>query len=337
MKWIRRHKKKLLCVLLAVVLLVPIGGYLGFHYLKSRFLRETPNTLRIVGNLRTFPFRWSSQRHSDEYTEPHAAILLPVTVPGVADQLYMQFDTGAPSTFLRSGCLESLRQRGVEFEEFEGPTGARLVRRFEVLVGGNQVILEPARVMRRNIRIEWDKPINVIGSIGADFIDNVVFAIDFPAREIRLFRERPRDLNELGTFSPFEFPGRRVLLPTTINGTQMQVLWDSGCSSFGLITSKYHFENYTNPQADGYRFAANRFGDKVAIHHKPTDLVATYGDTDVPLTRVSYVEMYAGLQSALGRFVDGGFIGNKSLTASTLILDTKEKEFLLVNRSLREP
>ena len=46
--------------------------------------------------------------------------------------------------------------------------------------------------------------------------------------------------------------------------------------------------------------------------------------------------MYAGLQSAFGRFIDGGFLGNNSLTDSTLILDTTANEFLMVNGSLQD-
>lgn len=309
------------------------GVYGGIQYYKSNFFRELPNTLTIEGDLHSVPFRWVSQKFSDDYTEPHSAILLPISVPGIEEQLFMQFDTGAPYSFFRSGCLESLKERGVEFESFEQDEKA-YVRKFEVNVSGNRVVMEPARVMRRDISIDWDKPINIIGTIGADFIDNVVCAIDFPAQEIRMFRERPESLESQGKFTPFEFRARRVMLPTTIDGSDMWLFWDSGCSSFGLFTSKYHFDNYAKPGGDGIVFDANRFGDKVPTHHMPCDLVATFGETRVPLKRVSYVRAYTGLQSTFGRFIDGGFFGNKSLTDSTLILDTKRQEFLVVNKSL---
>ncbi len=333
MKWIRRHKRKLLGALFAVLLLVPIIGFCGFQYAKSRFLRETPNRLSLEGELHPVPFTWAPEEPAAGYSEPHGAILLPVTVPGISKQLYMQFDTGAPSTFLRSGCVESLRKRGVECQLSEHDKTTR-VKEFELNVGKNRVVLNNGWVMRRNIAIDWDKPINVIGSIGADFIDDIVFAIDFPAQRLHLYRERPAEVQSLGSFQPFEFPGRRVLLPTTIKGVEMQVLWDSGCSPFGLLTSKYHFENYAKPNSNGIRFGANRFGDTIPVHHKPCELVATFGGEDVPLKRVSYVEMYSGMQSAFGRFIYGGFIGNKSLLHSTLILDTKANEFLLVDGTL---
>ncbi len=335
MKWVRRHRKKLLYVSATLVLLLSLGIWGGYRYFKSRFFTETPNTLSITGELHTVPFTWVPETFSDDYTEPHSAILIPVTVPGVDKQLYMQFDTGSPYTFLRSGCLQSLQERGVDCDLFE-KEGKPHVRKFELNVSGNRVVLEPGRIMPRDIGIDWDKPYNLIGSLGADFIDNTVCSIDFPAAEIRLSRERAESFDSLGRFAPFDFKARRVILPATIDGVDMQLFWDSGCSSFGLFTSKYHCENYARPNEAGIVFRANRFGDAVPVHHKPCDLIATFGDAKVPLRRVSYVEMYAGLQTVFGRFIDGGFLGNKSLTNSTLVLDTIANEFLIVNGSLQD-
>ncbi|MFK7821361.1 MAG: hypothetical protein AB8G99_21780 [Planctomycetaceae bacterium] len=333
MKWIRRHKKKLLLCLLGLGLLLPILGYAGFQYAKSRFLRETPNRLSLEGELHPVEFTWVPETFSDDYSEPHSAILLPVTVPGVSKQLYMQFDTGAPSTFLRSGCVKSLQDRGVECELYKDDKTTR-VKKFELNVGKNHVVLDGGWVMQRDISIDWDKPYNVIGSIGADFIADVVCAIDFPAEKIHLYRSRPESLSSLGSFQPFEFTGRRVLLPTTIDDTEMQVLWDSGCSSFGLFTSKYFFDDYSDPDEPGIQFGAMRFGDTVPAYHKPCDLIATFGETKIPVKRVSYLDMYAGLQTTFGRFTPGGFLGNKSLTESTLILDTTVNEFFVLDNSL---
>ena len=335
MNWFRKHRKKFLYLLLTALLLSTTGVFGAYHFFKNQFYSASPNSLTLAGGLQPFEFTWVGQKFSEDYSEPHSAILLPVTVPGIPEPLYMQFDTGAPSTFFRSGCLESLQERGVVFDLIE-QEGRSFVRKFELSVGGNRMVLEPARVMQRDIHIEWDKPVNVIGSIGADFADNVVIAIDFPAEHIHLFRERPKSFAALGSFSPFEFNSRRIMLPTTIDGEDMQVFWDSGCSSFGLFTSKYHFDRYADKDESGIEFGANRFGSSVPAHHKPCSLVATFGETLVPLKRVSYVQAYAGLQSMFGGFIDGGFFGNKSLTESTLILDTTSNEFLVLNRSLAE-
>ncbi|MFK7820593.1 MAG: hypothetical protein AB8G99_17870 [Planctomycetaceae bacterium] len=60
----------------------------------------------------------------------------------------------------------------------------------------------------------------------------------------------------------------------------------------------------------------------------------------MPLKRISYVNLYGGVQTLVGRFSScAGFIGvlgNEALTNSTLILDAKSNEYLVVRRSTRE-
>ncbi len=124
------------------------------------------------------------------------------------------------------------------------------------------------------------------------------------------------------------------MLPARINGSDVQLFYDSGCSPFGLLTSKYHYDRLTDPDEPEIAYGANRFGESIPIHHKASDLQIQLGATDISLKRISYAEMYTLLQSTVGRLIEGGFLGNKSLTESTLILDAKTNEFLVVKRTL---
>lgn len=329
------RRKTVLYGMLACAVFIGIGIWGGIRYAKSRFFRDTPNALSFEGKRFPVPFVWDTDKFED-YVEPHAAILVPVRVPGIEKEFLMQFDTGSPSTFLRSGCMASLADQGLEFELYEEDEMTR-VRHFELNIAQNKVILKGGWIRPRNISIDWaPDALNIIGTIGADFIDQQVCAIDFPSRTIHIFEQRPESLKSLGTFSPFDFKGRRIMLPATIENANVELLYDSGCSSFGLLTSKYYFERFADPEAKAIHFNANRFGDLIPIHHQPTNIVATLGNVKLPLKRVSYVEQYAGLQSVFGRFFGGGFIGNKSLTESTLILDVKAEEFLVLPRALAE-
>jgi hypothetical protein len=134
----------------------------------------------------------------------------------------------------------------------------------------------------------------------------------------------------LGVFTPFEFKGRRIMLPATIRGSDVQVFYDSGCSAFGLLTSKYHYDRLTDQNEKEVAWGANRRGESIPIHHKPSNLQFELGPTKLALKRISYAEMYNFLQVTIGRVIGGGFLGNKPLTESTLIIDTKSEEFLIV-------
>ena len=59
------------------------------------------------------------------------------------------------------------------------------------------------------------------------------------------------------------------------------------------------------------------------------------GGSEVPLRRISYVDLYGNLQRFMTPFTRiGGFLGNKPFLESTLILDTKAEEFLVVDSNV---
>lgn len=315
-----------------LLLLSIVGAIGGFYYFKSQFFRETPNRLSFIGELQTIPFEWVSGKPN----EPHAAILIPVKVPGVPNQLYMQFDTGSPSTFIRSGAIESLQEYGLDLSLVDDDGTAR-VERFELGVAGNRIKLDQGWVRLRDTPIKWDpKAINIIGSFGADLLAEKVSEIDFPAQEIRLSESRSEELESLGEFAPLDFQGRRIMLTGQIQGDDVQFFYDSGCSPFGLLTSKYQYDQLTDPNSEELAYDANRFGDAVPVHHKASEMPLRVGTTDLPVKRISYAELYSFIQVAVGRFIGGGFLGNKTLTESTLILDLRANEFLVLKGSSAE-
>ena len=177
--------KRCLYVVLALVILAAIGTYGAIEYAKQRLFRDTPNTLAFQGELHPVPFQWSNSKYGN-HTEPHSAILIPVSIPGVPNKLFMQFDTGAPDTFLHSGALNALKSRGIEFELFKKDMHT-YIETFEINIAGNRLLLELGWVMGRDTSIDWEDPnaINIIGSLGADFLDQKICEIDFPAKEIR--------------------------------------------------------------------------------------------------------------------------------------------------------
>ena len=329
----RRLLKWLSYSLLCFLLLAVIGSYGAYRYAMNRIFRDTPNTLTFEGDFHPVAFEWASEKLGS-YAEPHAAILIPVSVPGISKSLYMQFDTGSPDTFLKSGALDSLKNRGVEIELFKKDEHS-YVKEFKFDIAGNQMVLKSGWVRRQRGTIDWESPEtkNIIGSLGADFLDQKICEIDFPAQEIRFHPQRPKELVDLGTFTPFRFQGRRIMLPAIINGSEAEVFYDSGCSSFGLLTSKYFYDRMTNAEDKEIALDANRHGDSVPMHHKPSDLPIKLGATELSIQRISYAELYNFLQTTIGRLVGGGFLGNKCLVDCNLILDTRSQEFLVVDRS----
>ena len=171
-----------------------------------------------------------------------------------------------------------------------------------------------------------------IGTIGSDFIANHIIAIDFKNQKIQLFDKRPKWMHQLPKFKPFDFTARRrIMLPVIVDKKKYEFLYDSGCSAFGLITIKSRFDRYTDTSTEPLNYGANSWGSSIPIISKPSDKLFNIGNANLKLKRVSYVDMYTITQPLVTPFTRiGGWLGNQPFNESTLIIDTKAEEFIVV-------
>ncbi len=124
------------------------------------------------------------------------------------------------------------------------------------------------------------------------------------------------------------------MLPVLLGDKEIELLYDSGSSAFGLITSKQRYDDNTDPEVKEIRYDANRFGDKMPVFHKNTDHTFLMSNVNLNLTRISYVGQYAEFQKYLSPFTRiGGWLGNLPFTESVLILDMKKEEFVVVSNA----
>ena len=97
--------KLLFKVLLSALVLLLLGSVAGYFYMRKKFI-PAPNQLVVSGLPATTNFTWLADT-ADGRAMPHAAVLLPVRVPGCSRTCYLQFDTGAPYSLLKSTALDA--------------------------------------------------------------------------------------------------------------------------------------------------------------------------------------------------------------------------------------
>jgi hypothetical protein len=79
----------------------------------------------------------------------------------------------------------------------------------------------------------------------------------------------------------------------------------------------------------------NRWGEALPIHHKTSQTIMKAGGAELPLRRISYVDLYANWQHFMTPFTRiGGWLGNKPFIEGTMIIDTKTEEFIVVESNV---
>ena len=217
--------KKALYVIGVILLLVVITTAIGIRSFSQKWFKETPNQLTLTSELHPISFQWIEGKHGD-YLEPYEVIKIPVFIKGVSSKLYMQFDTGAPSTILYGNALENLKLPTIIANQAYKEKDSYLSD-FEFMIGENILNLKEPNVLEAygefidvsDTITEWK-----IGTIGADFLANKITTIDFKNNQIGLYKERPGWMRNLPKFEKFDFKGRRFMLPAIFNGKKVGVV-----------------------------------------------------------------------------------------------------------------
>ncbi|MFK7953153.1 MAG: hypothetical protein AB8B73_09920 [Ekhidna sp.] len=327
--------KYLKYILLSLLVLIIGATLFGAWKFNNTFFKERSNRLTYTSEPKPIRFNWANDSIGNIF-ETQVAMIVPVKLEGLSHKLHMQFDTGSPYSFIYENDLKSLRKVGIHFKEIiKGNT--KYIESIELILGGNKVGVSMIMVLKNygnNFnRNDTLSELN-IGTIGSDFMLDRVTEIDFRKQTLQFHNERTEWMRNLSSFQPFDFKGRRLMLPTTINGDNIELFYDSGCSAFGLITTKNRFDNYTDKDSETIAYDANSWGSDIPIIHKTTNTKMIIGSANLSLKRVSYIDMYASTQRLATPFTRiGGWLGNQPLNQSVLILDTQKEEFVVIENT----
>jgi len=180
-------------------------------------------------------------------------------------------------------------------------------------------------------RINWEKnAVEIIGTLGADFIGTHTFVIDYPGKTITAgysIAERPGL-----TLSDFIYTNRSILLPAFIRGKKTLLFFDSGSSAFELLTNKETANMLAVPGSQPVSYPVTSWGKVLtATSYISADSIEIAA-VKIPLNRASYIEGASDAQvNGMMKMGIGGMTGNKLFLQSVLLLDLQHKRFGILN------
>ncbi|MBO2010235.1 hypothetical protein [Hymenobacter negativus] len=324
--------KPALKILLSVLTLFLLSGIGGYFYMRQKFT-PAANQLVVSGLPATTSFTWWADTARGR-AMPHAAVLVPVRLPGCPRTCYFQFDTGAPYSLLYTESLASLQ---AAYPTLPFAQAADTVRDFRCSLGQSQLLAHWVRVKPHgphNLPADTATAF-IIGTLGADVIDGRSLVLDFAHRRFSLDAHLPDSLAQRATFVPLAFENRRVLLTMNLQGKPRQLLYDSGTSAFSLLTSHGEWDRLAQPGAPVHKVDVKSFDRTLTSYTAPTAATLELDNTvpPLPLGTTTYMEGISLTQSMLMRFSGmGGMLGNRAFDEQTILLDVPGGRFGLVRR-----
>jgi hypothetical protein len=322
--------KLLLKILLSVLALFVLSGIGGYFYMRQKFAPPA-NQLVLTGLPATTAFTWWADTAQGR-DMAHAAVLVPVRLPGCPRTCYLQFDTGAPYTVLYTESLAAL-QAAYPTLPFAHP--ADTVRNFRCSLGRSQVLARWVRVLPHGphtLPADTATPF-ILGTLGADVIEGRALLLDFAHRRFSLDALVPDSLGRRATFVPLAFENRRVLVRMNLQGQPRQLLYDSGASAFSLLTSHDEWDRLAQPGAPVRKVNVKSFDRTLTSYTVPTAATLQLDKATLPLGTTTYMDGTSLTQNLLMRFSGmGGMLGNRAFDERTVLLDVAGGRFGVVQR-----
>lgn len=290
------------------------------------------NQLMLSNETYSISFQWQGDSLHGAW-EPYAALLLPVAIPNCPEQFYMQFDLGAPYSLFYKNKLMAIQAR---YPLAMLPTDTAATLKDISFKVGKMPVLAKEIVVRQfdSSKIDWTnrEKKEIIGTIGADLIENKVVLIDYVQQKLLIGAALPSRITEKFTLSNFVFAGRSVLLPAMIRGEQTLLYFDTGSSAFELLADKRTSEMLALPNTAPLQYKVKSWDRVLTANTFLTSDSVDIGFQRLPICRVTYIEDASTSQiEQMKKMGIGGMVGNKLFLNSLLFLDTKNKKFGVLN------
>lgn len=287
------------------------------------------NQLTFPAGSYTLPLQWKGDSLRGQW-DPHAALLIPVTLPGCPKTFYMQFDTGSPYSLFYGNKLQAIHRKYPAIASLHSMGDSLANFRFKA---------GPLTITARQIAIhsfdssgiDWkeNRTPGIIGTLGTDLIDNKVVVIDYPRQQLLITDSVPATFKK-GKPASFLFAMRRILLPAEIRSKKTILYFDSGSSAFELLTDKATCSKLATDSVPAVQYPVQSWGKTLTAHTITTNDSITLAGRALPIRHATWIAGVSETQvSQMMKMGIGGMTGNKLFLSAILVLDTRNKQFML--------
>lgn len=310
-------------------LVVMTTAIFSVSLLRAQSHPTLPANQLITGSkTHTISFYWQGDSIHSKW-EPHAAILIPIKLKNCPRKFYMQFDLGSPYSLLYKNKIESIQMKypkAVLSKEAGG-----VLRNFLFKTAGTPILAKEIIVKQFDSTVvEWNnkKGIEIIGTIGADLIENKVLIIDYLRCKLTISTGIPEKLAKQVSLTDFTYSNRSILLPATVKDKTTILYFDTGSSMFELLTDKETCNQLAKPDTMLIQYKVKSWNKFLTANTMSTNEQILLANTKIRLHSTTYIEGITDAQiKQMSKLGIGGMIGNKLFLNHILVLDTKNKKF----------
>ena len=291
--------KKIAISIIALIILIMIGGYL---YFDQKFTPED-NYLTVKNESGRVPITWLGTDKN--------VLLIPVKFPDDSSKYYMQFDTGSPYTLFYSNSIKNIK--GISVKNNRAKTSFQ--------IGNTQISSDKFKLFNNDKLDEENDSIKIIGTIGADILEDRKTAINLKGSQVAFnLLKKPKEFKN--NFSDFKFKKRKIIIKAFLNGNEEKFIYDSGTSAYELLTNKEIWKQLKSPNSKVVVEKAKSWENTLTSYTANCKNKLLLNSKEIPLNEVTYVEGFSEKQYLMMKFSGmTGMLGNKIFLKNSIYID----------------
>jgi hypothetical protein len=295
--------KKIVLAFLVVLVLAVLGGYI---YFDQKFTPEK-NYLTVDNESGFIPFKWLGSEKN--------ALLLPIHFSNDTITYYLQFDTGSPYTVFYSNSIKKINQISVNKE----------LAKTSFYIGKTKITSDKFKIYN-HVNDNNNDSIKIIGTIGADILENRKTIINFKENNIALNLSKAPSRFQTKLFD-FKFKKRKIIVKGFLKGQEENFLFDSGTSAYELLTNKEVWESLKLPNSKNNIEKSQSWNNVLTTFTANCNQKIKFDTQEIPLNNVTYVEGFSQVQYSMMKFSGmTGMLGNKIFLNNSLYIDCTQNK-----------
>lgn len=274
-------------------------------------------------------FEWKSFEQNGVKID-HGAMRVPVSLDKVDKQFEMQFDLGLDVNAIYGNSLNSIIDEYPDLANNIATGKGYEVLKTKLLIDKNKSSVDSLFIIKNYGEKTDFEDLNLIGSIGANEIENKILIIDFPNQKLKIKPELTDMEKNRFEFVPLEYQNRKILLTLNVSGTSQKYIFDTGSSLIPITTLDENFFNLvkgasTKPTDTLY---LNSWGKKEPFIGAKIKTPIKISDQQINISNKKiYYTSSESIEKTLNEIGVKGLIGNDLFINDKIVIDLVNNRF----------
>lgn len=296
-------------IIIAIFFLFILSLFFGYFYFDRKFTPEE-NYLSLKNESGKIRIKWED--------EDKSAMFIPINFENDTATYYLQFDTGSPYTLFYKNAIKNIPQ--ISTKENIGKSIFK--------IGKTKIESDKFKIIDFGKEARNNEP-KIIGTLGTDILEDRNTIINFRESYIEFnVNKMPSFFNEKNF--DFNFKKRKVIISAKMDDKKQKFLYDSGTSSYELLTNKENWEKLKLKNSKIEIDKGNSWGNLLKTFTAKSKSEINFNDTKILLNEVTYVEGFSKAQYYLMKFSGmSGMLGNKIFLPNVIYIDCKEMKMAI--------